>query len=247
MKLINKILKYIYFNLFKNNLKVNFTSILDTHSSYGKNSIFEQKVLVAKSKIGSNVIINMNTAVKYSELHDFVCLHQNCKISYTTIGSYTYVAKSTEISKTNIGKFCSIGSEVIIGLGKHPINFISTSPVFYSASKKQLGFSFTDEQLYDEYQNCKIGNDVWIGTRVLILDGVTVGDGVIIAANSVVTRDVEPYSIIGGSPAKLIRKRFDEQTIKILQESEWWNWNVTSIRERIASFQKEILTSDDVF
>lgn len=247
MNLIKKTLKFIYFNFFKEQFKVNFSANIDTHSSYGKNCNFEGNVLIAKNKIGSNVNIKMNSAVKYSELSDFVCVHQNCKVSYTSIGSYTYIANATEISKTIIGKFCSIGSEVKIGTGKHPINFISTSPVFYSASKKQLGFSFTDEQLYDEYQNCKIGNDVWIGTRVLILDGVTVGDGVIIAANSVVTRDVEPYSIIGGSPAKLIRKRFDEQTIKILQESEWWNWNVTSIRERIASFQKEILTSDDVF
>lgn len=237
MKLINKILKYIYFNLFKNNLKVNFTSILDTHSSYGKNSIFEQKVLVAKSKIGSNVIINMNTAVKYSELHDFVCLHQNCKISYTTIGSYTYVAKSTEISKTNIGKFCSIGSEVIIGLGKHPINFISTSPVFYSASKKQLGFSFTDEQLYDEYQNCKIGNDVWIGARVIILDGVKIGDGAIIATNSVVTKDVEPYSIVGGSPAKLIKYRFSAEKINEIQALNWWDWSEERIKKELYLFQ----------
>ncbi|MFN8295935.1 MAG: CatB-related O-acetyltransferase [Chitinophagales bacterium] len=217
------------------------------HSSYGKNSTFKKDCLVASSNLGSNIIIHENSVIKRSELSDYVSIHANCKVNSSSIGSYSYVAESSEISSATVGKFCSIGAEVLIGVGKHPPNFISTSPVFYSILNKQLGFSFSDKQLFEEFSRCKVGNDVWIGSRVMILDGITIGDGAIIAANSVVTKDIPPYSVVGGVPAKLIKMRFDDATIEKLLQEKWWDWNIEDIKKKLPFFQKEIKSVDDLF
>lgn len=246
MYLFKQFLKYCYFNILKKKLNVSFTAVLDKNSVFGKYSVFQSHVLIGDSKIGSNVIIKERTAIKRSELADNICIHEDCKVTESTIDSFSYVAKSSEILGATVGKFCSIGPEVWIGLGKHPSDFISTSPVFYSASKKQLGFSFTNQQLFQEHKKCVIGNDVWIGARVMVLDGVTIGDGAIVAANSVVSKDVEPYSIVGGSPAKLIKMRFDELTTSKLLTSAWWNWDTVKIKEKSTSFQKRIITYTDL-
>jgi acetyltransferase-like isoleucine patch superfamily enzyme len=129
---------------------------------------------------------------------------------------------NARITRANIGAFCSIGPEVIIGgLGTHPTNFVSTHPVFYSRLC-QSGITFSSENLVEELKSVTVGNDVWIGARALILDGVTIGDGAIIAAGAVVTTDVPPYAIVGGVPAKIIRYRFSEDIISILLEWKWW-------------------------
>lgn len=246
MHLLKQLLKYFYFNFGKKQISVAFNTILDRHSTYGGNNVFHKGVLIGKSKIGTNVIVKDNSAIKRSEISDYTCIHEDCKITESTIGSFTYIAKSTEILGANIGKFCSIGPGVWIGLGKHPSDFISTSPLFYSISKKQLGFTFAENQLFDEYNRCTIGNDVWIGARALILDGVTIGDGAIIAANSVVSKDVEPYTIVGGIPARPIKTRFDDLTIDKLLESAWWNWDIAKIEERKNVFQKPLKSSTDL-
>lgn len=247
MHFIKNIIKYIYFNFVRKNLNVHFTANLDRHSTYGENSTFKKNTLISSCKIGSAVTIQENTVIKRSELADFVNIHNDCKMNGSSVGSYSYIAKSSEISYTDIGKFCSIGAEVWIGVGKHPPNFISTNPVFYSTLNKQLGFSFSDKQLYEEFSRCTIGNDVWIGSRVMILDGITIGDGAIVAANSVVTKDVAPYSVVGGTPAKLIKTRFDEATTKKLLQQKWWNWPVDDIKSKLPFFQKEINGIADLF
>lgn len=245
MNVLKRIFKYFYF--ISKGLNVHISSNLDKHSSYGDHSTFKKDCLVASSKLGSNIIIHEKSLIKRSELADFVSINANCKVNSSSIGSYSYVAESSEISSATIGKFCSIGAEVWIGVGKHPSNFISTSPVFYSTLKKQLGFSFTDKQLFEEFSRCTIGNDVWIGSRVMILDGITVGDGAIIAANSVVTKDVAAYSVVGGVPAKLIKMRFDDATVEKLVHEKWWNWNIEDIKKKLPFFQKEINSAEDLF
>lgn len=247
MDFIKNSIKYIYFNFLQKKLSVHFTANLDRHSVYGTHSTFQKNTLIATSKIGMHVTIQKNTVIKRSELADFVNIHNDCKMNGCTVGSYSYIAKLSEISYADIGKFCSIGAEVLIGVGKHPPNFISTSPVFYSTLNKQLGFSFSDKQLFEEFSRCKVGNDVWIGSRVMILDGITIGDGAIIAANSVVTKDILPYSVVGGVPAKLIKMRFDDTTIEKLLQEKWWDWNIEDIKKKLPFFQKEIKSVDDLF
>lgn len=143
-------------------------------------------------------------------------------VDNSKIGRHTYVVNA-RIVRAEIGAFCSIGPEVNIGgLGNHPINWLSTHPAFYS-TRKQSGKTFAVTDLFDELRPNKIGNDVWIGARALILDGISIGDGAIIAAGSVVAKDVAPYAIVGGVPARVIRTRFDSTVIEALLKWQWWH------------------------
>ena len=149
-------------------------------------------------------------------------IYENVYLNNVDLGDFTYVSKDTSIMNASIGKFCSIGQDCKIGLGIHPVDYISTHPIFYSP-KKQAQITFENEKIFDEYENITIGNDVWIGSRVMIADGVTIGNGAIIAAGTVVTIDVSDYAIIAGIPGKLIRFRFDQDKITILNKFAWWD------------------------
>jgi len=133
---------------------------------------------------------------------------------------HSFCGYNCEIFHTQIGSFCSIANGVIIGGGAHPIEWVSTSPVFYSGrdSIKAKYSTFEREKIKTTY----IGHDVWIGQNVLIKQGVKIGNGSIVGMGSVVTKDIAPYSIYAGNPAKLIRKRFNDAIIIDLEKSHWW-------------------------
>lgn len=145
------------------------------------------------------------------------------------MGHDSYIGSGSTLY-ANIGNYCSIGDEVRTVFGSHPTReFVSTSPVFYSL-QKQTGRTFTDRQRYEEVLTQKnesvpvvIENDVWIGTRVTIVGAVTIHNGAVIASGAVVTKDVPAYSIVGGVPAKEIRKRFSEEEIEALLRIKWWD------------------------
>ena len=144
-----------------------------------------------------------------------------CTLSAVKMGRYSYVGSGTRITDTNIGSFCSIGGRCGIGGGIHPTNMVSTSPVFLKG-RNILNKHFANIS-YNPSETVSIGNDVWIGEGVCIVSGVNIGDGAVIGAHAVVTKDVEPYSIVAGVPAKLIKKRFDDDTINKLLELKWWD------------------------
>ena len=140
--------------------------------------------------------------------------------------------------KLRIGKFCSIacGAKFLFNSANHTLRSLSTYPlpIFY----EEWGLEGKDiRQAWDNKGDIVIGNDVWIGYQAVILAGVTVGDGAIIGSRAVVTRDVPPYTIVGGVPAKPIRKRFDEDTIARLQALRWWDWDQETIRRAIPAIQ----------
>ena len=138
------------------------------------------------------------------------------------LGDYSYIAKNASISNCKIGKFCSIGPNFCCGLGIHPTNGVSTSPMFYSTAR-QNGVTLCSENKVEESLHTVIGNDVFLGANVTVLDGVSIGDGAIIGAGAVVTRDVPSYAIVVGVPARVRAFRFEEDDIKRLIASEWWN------------------------
>ena len=140
--------------------------------------------------------------------------------------------------KLRIGKFCSIacGAKFLFNSANHTLRSLSTYPfpIFY----EEWGLEGKDiRQAWDNKGDIVIGNDVWIGYQAVILAGVTVGDGAIIGSRAVVTRDVPPYTIVGGVPAKPIRKRFDEDTIARLRALRWWDWDQETIRRAIPAIQ----------
>lgn len=146
------------------------------------------------------------------------------------LGDYSYIAKNSTVNNCKIGKFCSIGPNFCCGLGIHPTNGLSTAPMFYSTAK-QNGISLCEDNKIEESKRTTIGNDVFIGANVTILDGVTVADGAVIGAGAVVTKDIPPYAVAVGVPAKVVKYRFDKNTIKALLEIQWWNGTEEDLRK----------------
>lgn len=143
------------------------------------------------------------------------------------IGANTYIGSPVRIftKETQIGSFCSISWDVNIGTTHHPTNWLTTHIFPYSKRPDLYKILLDDDKIlkFDYVYPVTIGNDVWIGCDVTILDGVKIGDGAIIGAGAIVTKDIPPYAIAAGAPAKVIRYRFDEQTIKELLELKWWD------------------------
>jgi virginiamycin A acetyltransferase len=143
---------------------------------------------------------------------------RGCKVD-----DYTYISKNCWMVNTEIGKFCSIGPNFISGWGVHPVDGLSTAPMFYS-TKKQNGMSLSLTDKVEENKPVYIHNDVFIGMNSTVLCGITIGDGAVVGACSVVTKDVPPYAIVAGNPAKIIRFRFSDEIICELLKIKWWNW-----------------------
>ncbi|XXQ68060.1 CatB-related O-acetyltransferase [Neisseriaceae bacterium B1] len=134
---------------------------------------------------------------------------------------------------TTIGRFVSIGRNVEIGLAKHPVDYLSTHPfcVANTLFNRSINYDKIVRVPWTFHEPTIIGNDVWIGAKVCIVSGVKIGDGAVIAAGSVVTKDVPPYSIVGGVPAKVIRYRFAEQQIEQLLKLKWWDLELKELKE----------------
>lgn len=153
-------------------------------------------------------------------------------IEHTSLGDFSYIGPECRFNYTKIGKFCSIGPGVYAGLGIHPTStFVSSSSFFYTKDKQSK-----DRPYFEEYRQTTIGNDVWIGSRAILIDGITIGDGAVIAAGAVVTKDVPPYAIVGGIPAKIIKFRFEPEVIEFLLASQWWNKDRKWIENNIYFF-----------
>lgn len=154
------------------------------------------------AQYGKNVLVDRGTIVEND----------------VTIGDYSYVNKNSSIENCTIGKFCSISSGVYICPFEHDLSYVSTHPKFYNSNQKKR-------------RKVQIGNDVLISLNAVILEGVTIGDGAVIGAGAVVTKDVEPYEIVGGVPAHHINYRFAKETIDYLLKIKWWDWSDKEIDE----------------
>ena len=156
----------------------------------------------------------------------------NCTINHSHIGSYTYINRDALIQHATIGNYCSIAQDVVIGLGKHPLHLFATSPLFYRA-KNPLNIQLIAHDLpFDEYEHITIGSDVWIGARATIMHGINIGHGAVIAASAVVSKDVPPYAVVGGVPAKVIKYRFPEHVIAQLLDQKWWDLPAEQVHKK---------------
>lgn len=203
---------------------------------------------IVNSTIGDNVKIYKGSEVKNTKLDDYVSIgdqsiilqsHINSNsainrrnyILRSKIGRYSYTGIGTMILSAELGNFCSISWNVSIGGANHDYNNVTTSPLwrFHTMDTGSANHNIN----YENQEPCVIGNDVWIASNVVVLRGVKIGNGAVIGAGSVVTKDVEPYSIVAGAPARIIKKRFDDKTISALEKIQWWNWPKDIIRNNL--------------
>lgn len=190
----------------------------------------------------------------------FEGMNQLHKDSYFNgiLGFGSYIGQRSRLS-AKVGRFCSISNDVVCNNGIHPISApnVSSAPCFYSLNKKksQNGGTFATEQMFEEFRYADeenkygviIGNDVWIGEGVFINGGVRISDGAVVLAHAVVTKNVPPYAIVGGVPAKVVGYRFDSETINWLCAVKWWNneeqwfrknWRLLNDIEKLREYYK---------
>lgn len=224
VKLIQGFYNFIYFF----NIKISISSKVSPLFLFKLNKN-KKNIVIDGALIGSNVEIN--EGVKF--FGESIC------VGNVKIGRYTSInGPSTRIcagdNGIEIGSFCSIASGVVIQEDLHKYDRVTS---YYIASHM-----FKDKTIKESYSKGKIliEDDVWIGANSIILSGVTIGRGSIVGAGAIVTKNIPPYSIVVGTPAQIIKKRFSEETIKMLNESKWWTWDLEKIIQKKDFFFKKL-------
>lgn len=176
----------------------------------------------------------------------FVHILSGAKLSNVKIGKYSRIGVNCQVTNATIGNFTAIGKDTVITVGQHPTNYLTSHSIFY----KKGNWGWHDDWIapidFKSDKRVTVGNDVWIGRQCIILDGVTIGDGATIATGAVVTKDVPPFSIVGGVPAKVIKYKFSQEVIDRLEEVQWWNLPDEEITKRIDLFHIKNPSLEDI-
>ena len=168
-------------------------------------------------------------------------IYSSAELYKTSVGDFSYIGRNSIISHTNVGKYCSLGPNLVIGYGDHPTNLVSTSPVFYQ-STTSLHIKPKKDKFFG-HQAVNIGNDVWIGANCVVRNGIKIGDGAIIGAGAVITKDVPPYAIVVGVPGRVLKYRYENEIIEKLLLIKWWNWDLEKIENCNADFSDLNITN----
>lgn len=190
----------------------------------------ENSVLPESVSIG-NMAVVLNTT-----LGEGCLVGSFSKMAFSKMDTMSYIGDYTVVINSNIGKFSSISWGITIGPEEHDYTRLTNHSFLYSLKS----FKLTPYKHYSPFEKeCKIGNDVWIGCNSTVLRGVSIGDGAVIGANSLVNKDVPPYSIVVGSPAKIVKYRFSPEIITALLEAKWWDLPLSVISENTELFAAE--------
>jgi phosphonate metabolism protein (transferase hexapeptide repeat family) len=184
-------------------------------------------------RLGEDPTVHATSTIVRSRIGAWTDIGPHCQIVETEVGDYTYCASNVNVIYSEIGKFCSIASYVRINPGNHPTDRVTQHHMTYR--RKQYGFGDSDEADFFDWRRshrCTIGHDVWIGHGVTVMPGVTIGTGAVVGSGAVVTKDIGPYEIAVGVPARVIKTRFPEELIERLLSTEWWNWDRATLESR---------------
>ena len=173
-------------------------------------------------------------AIKKSKIDRTSRVCSGSHLVNVTMAKYSYIGNFCTVLNTNIGAYCSIADNVIIGGMSHPLEWVSTSPVFY-AGKNILKKNYSS-RIFKNETLTNIGNDVWIGNNCLIKSGISVGNGAVVGMGSILTKNVGPYEIWAGNPARFIRKRFSDDVAMRLLDTNWWDSTETELAEFVELF-----------
>lgn len=193
---------------------------------------------MTKKSVGLLPLVHDTANVRDSQLGRFTEIGARTSFVESTLGDYSYIVNDGNVIYTTIGKFCSIAAHVRINPGNHPMHRASQSHFTYRSSAYFDGEA--DEDAFFEWRRAHpvmIGNDVWIGHGAVVLPGRRVGDGAVVAAGAVVTKDVGPYEVVGGLPARYLKRRFDEPTSQHLQALGWWDWEHERLQRALLDFR----------
>lgn len=196
---------------------------------------------IFNSRVSLFAIVSVNSKVDKSAY-----IYRGVKAKSAVIGAHTYIAANTEIENAEIGKYCSIADHCRIGMSGHSLDYLSTSPVFTQCINA-LQDRWVEKDVFEhksDEERAYIGNDVWVGSHVLINGCVHIGDGAVIGAGAVVVKDVPPYAIVGGVPARIIRYRFNPEIIDGLIKLQWWTLPEEQIKNNIHLFQSGSIDLD---
>jgi phosphonate metabolism protein (transferase hexapeptide repeat family) len=193
---------------------------------------------MAAKNLGLEPVIDPTALVRDSQLGAYTEIGARTKVAETIMGDYSYIVNDGDVIYSTIGKFCSIAAQVRINPGNHPMWRASQSHFTYRASA-YFRVESDESEFFDwrREHHVNIGHDVWIGHGAVILAGRKVGTGAVIAAGAVVSKDVEPYTIVGGVPAKEIGRRFAKEIGEQLELIAWWNWDHETLRSRLYDFR----------
>jgi acetyltransferase-like isoleucine patch superfamily enzyme len=182
-----------------------------------------------------------------SEVHPSSKIEAGSSFYHSNMGKHSFCGYECDIFHADIGSFVSIANGVVLGGGRHPMEWVGMSPVFYEGRDSVKAKFATHKRR--PIQRVNVGHDVWIGRSAIVLPGVTIGDGAVVGAGAVVTKDVAPYAIVAGNPARLIKYRFDQSTIERLQRLKWWDLDEERLHELgpfVADVEKFLETAEKV-